>query len=347
MVYAFSGISSKEVNSFIKGLVLYVLLPLTTIAMGIIYLYLAKILILRDMPQNTIYRILAGIFVVAFPVWNMASNYAQEKKLVGKIVKILPYLYAPFILLEIYSIGTRIGEFGVTPMRYISCMFIVFQVICLVLTFYQKKEKISSIFIYTSVLVWIIFLSPWNYENVSNWSQKQIIEKMMPENMDFKQLSEEEKTHVKSAYQYLKSEINDEKFIPDYLTGEQKAKIEEYYNQNREKYEHPEYVSVECELDLNIEAYKKIRTIEGRNRNSDNAIVNLDEEKTIDLSKKVDELLEKKQGDEMDLDEYFKARNLIKINDWEDCYISRISFSYDKASKKFNYLNVEGYILER
>ena len=345
MVYAFSGISSKEVNSFIKGLVLYVLLPLTTIAMGIIYLYLAKILILRDMPQNMIYRILAGIFVVAFPVWNMASNYAQEKKLVGKIVKILPYLYAPFILLEIYSIGTRIGEFGVTPMRYISCMFIVFQVICLALTFYKKKEKISNLFIYASILVLIVFLSPWNYENVSNWSQKQIIEKIMPENTEFEQLTEEEKTRVKSAYQYLKS--NGKKFIPTYLTDEEKAQINGYYNENREKYEYPEYVSADCELDLNIGVYQKIKAVEGRSRNLEDGIVNLDEGKLIDLSEIIEELLEKKQEDEMDLDEYFKERNLVKMNDWEDFYISRISFSYYESSKKFNYLNVEGYVLER
>lgn len=347
MVYAFSGISSKEVNSFIKGLVLYVLLPLTTIAIGIIYLYIAKIIILRDMPQNTIYRILAGIFVAGFPVWNMASNYAQEKKFIGKIVKVLPYLYAPFILLEIYSIGTRIGEFGVTPMRYISCMFIVFQVICLALTFYKKKEKISSIFIYTSVLVLIVLLSPWNYENVSNWSQKQIIEKRMSENTDFEQLSEEDKTYVKSAYRYLKSEVNGEKYIPDYLTEEEKNKINEYYNQNREKYEYPEYVSVDCELNLDIEQYKKIRIVKGRNTDSDRAIVKLEEEKDIDLSKQVEELFQKNQEHKIDLEEYFKEKNIVKISDWEDFYISRISFSYYKTSKKFNYLNVEGYILER
>lgn len=347
MVYTLSGISSKEVNSFIKGLVLYVLLPLTTIAIGIIYLYIAKILILRDMPQNMIYRILAGIFVVAFPVWNMASHYAQEKKLIGKVVKILPYLYAPFILLEIYSIGTRIGEFGVTPMRYVSCMLIVFQVICLVFTFYKKKEKICNLFLATSVLVLFVLLSPWNYENVSNWSQKGIIEKIMPENVKFEQLSEEDKMRVKSAYRYLKSEVNGEKFIPNYLTEEDKRKIDEYYNQNREKYEYPEYVSVECELDWNIEAYRKIRSIEGRSTNTNEAAVKLEAEKTIDLSKQVEELLQKKQEDKIDLEEEFKGKNIVKISDWEDFYISRISFSYYEASKKFNYLNVEGYVLER
>ena len=89
MLYTFSSISKKENGSFIKGLILYVLLPLTIIAMAIIYLYIAKIIWLRDMPKNMIYRILAGIFIVAFPVWNMATM-GKIKSSLQKLPKSYP-----------------------------------------------------------------------------------------------------------------------------------------------------------------------------------------------------------------------------------------------------------------
>lgn len=347
MVYSFSGISKKEINSFIKGLVLYVLLPLVTVAMAIIYLYIAKIILLRDMPQNTIYRILAGIFIVAFPVWNMAKNYGEQKPVIGKIVKVLPYVYAPFILLEIYSIGTRIGEFGMTPMRYVSCLFIVFQVMALGLTFYQKSEKISYLFMGSTVLVLILLISPFHYENVSNWSQKGRIEKIMPENSHFDELSAEEKRKVSSAYEYLKYGTNGEKQIPAYLSEEEKEKIEQYNNVERRNYEYPIYVSVDCELELDIQNYTKITYVDGENIKDEEAILELqNSDRKIDLTEKINELITQEQKDEVN-EEEFKKNNIVKISETEDFYISRCSFSYYESSKKFNYLRVEGYVLER
>ncbi len=348
MVYTFSGISKKQVNSFIKGLILYVLLPLVTIAIAIIYLYIAKIILLKDMPQNTIYRILAGIFIVAFPVWNLASNYAKDKKIVAKITQFLPYLYAPFILLEIYSIGTRISEFGITPMRYFSCLFIVFQVIVLTLTFYKKGEKLTQIFIYASILVLISFITPFHYENVSNWSQKRILEKTIAENTNFEELSIEDKDKAKSAYEYLKYDTNGADWIPSYLSDENKQKIEEYSNTERRNYDTPEYIYLYCDLDLNVENYVKITYVEGKDDNDEPAIVTLENtERTLDLSSKINEIINQDQKYESDLQEKFKGNNLVKISETEDLYLSRIRLSYDRASKKVNYLNVEGYLLQK
>lgn len=348
MLYSFSGISQKQVNSFIKGLILYVLLPLTTIAMAIIYLYIAKIILLRDMPKNMIYRILAGIFIVAFPVWNMASNYAEDKKFAGKIARRLPYFYAPFILLEIYSIGTRISGFGVTPMRYVSCVFIVFQIIALGLTFYRKGEKLSTIWVVASVLVLLMFVSPIHYQNVSNWSQKRIFEKKMPANVNFAELSKEDKNRVKGAYRYLKYAENGEKYIPEYLSEENEKAIKEYGKSYEREDEYPEYISLNCELELNIEKYAKITYVEGEIEDNKNTIVKLGNmEKTIDLKDTVQEIMRKNQTPNIDLDEDFKQNNILKISDTEDFYLSRISFRYYETSETFNYLMIEGYVLEK
>ncbi len=348
MIYSFSSISQKQINSFIKGLILYLLLPLTTIAMAIIYLYIAKIILLRDMPKNMIYRILAGIFIVAFPVWNMASNYAEDKKFAGKIARRLPYFYAPFILLEIYSIGTRISGFGVTPMRYVSCVFIVFQIIALGLTFYRKGEKLSTICLETAVLLVIVLISPIHYQNVSNWSQKRIFEKKMPVSVNFETLSKEDKNRVKGAYQYLKNAENGEKYIPEYLSEENEKAIKEYAKSYNREEEYPEYISLSCELELNIEKYAQITYTQGKLVSNKNTLVQLENvEKTIDLNDKVQEIMRQNQTETADLDEAFKQNNILKISDTQDLYLSRISFSYYESSGTFNYLHVEGYVLEK
>ncbi len=347
IIYSFASISENQISSFIKNLILYVLLPLVTISITIIYLYIAKIMVLKDMPQNTIYRILAGIFIAGFPVWNMAQNFAKDKKMIAKITKILPYLYTPFIVLQMYSIGVRMSEFGITPMRYISCLFIVFEIICLVLTFYKKSEKIAQFLLYAAVIVLIGFISPLHYENVSNWSQKGILEKVIPENTNFDELSKKDQKRVVGAYQYLAGNENRKKLIPDYLTEENKNKIEEQARFNARHGNYPEYISLDCQLELGIQEYSKISYVQSNSKKQSKIVTFENLDQTLDLSEKIDEIITKNENVEIDLEEDFKENNIVKISDTEDFFISSLLFSYEQNSKEINYLSVQGYRLQK
>ncbi|MBQ2938021.1 MAG: DUF4153 domain-containing protein [Clostridia bacterium] len=346
LIYTVSSVNKKEIGSFIKGLVLYVLLPLTVIAMAIIYIYIAKIIILNDMPENIIYRILAGIFIVAFPVWNMANNYSKDNKVISKIVKLLPYLYAPFILLEIYSIGTRINEFGVTPLRYISCAFIVFQVIALALTFYKEKEKILNIFIFSAVLVFIACVTPLGFDNISNLSQKKIIESIMPKNQEFDDLTDEEKEKVKSAYKYLLDQVDNEKYIPNYLSDEDKNKMNTYSNHVSGK-KVKKYISLNKELELNVEEYKNISYVKAETENFDDTLELEEIDEKIDLEGLVAELIKNKDISNTKVNEYFEKNNIVRINDTKDMFISNIYIRYYDDSESIENLTIKGYLLEK
>ena len=56
----------------------YVLGILVIIAFAIIYLYIAKIIILRDIPSNQIFRILATLFIIGFPIWTMSKSFENN-----------------------------------------------------------------------------------------------------------------------------------------------------------------------------------------------------------------------------------------------------------------------------
>lgn len=344
ILYTISAINQKEINTFIRGLVNYVLLLLVSIAMAIVYLYIAKILILRDMPKNVIFRILAGIFVVAFPVWNMASCYGEEKKWVGKMAKTLPVLYVPFIFLEIYAIMARIAEFGVTPMRYISCVFIVFQVICLGLTFYKNKEKLSFMLIGAAILVFVGVLTPLGYENISNLSQKKMIEKLLPENADFALLKETEKAKVKSAYHYLERETEGKKYIPDYLSEEVITEISSYHKDKQSDYAATHYFSGSKELDLDISNYRKIRSIQGYSKDNTRHIKTGTEE--LDFSSFVKEMMQKNTISREEAKNYFDANNLVNLSETVDFYVENVDLEYlDDA--EIRYFRIQGYLLEK
>lgn len=127
---------NQEDNSKFKKVFLRVaLMSMVIAATLIIYAYIVKIF-LGGETSNEIFATCAWLFAIGAPIWEMA-NYETSKdaekqetnSVWNKIIINMPYIYAPFILLEIYAIGSRISQYGLTPSRYFAIVFIVFQII--------------------------------------------------------------------------------------------------------------------------------------------------------------------------------------------------------------------------
>ena len=273
----------------------------------------------------------------------MASCCSEEKKWVGKIAKTLPVLYVPFIFLEMYAIVVRIGEFGVTPMRYISCAFIVFQVVCLGLTFYKNKKNLSLTLIGAAILVFVTVLTPLGYENISNLSQKNMIEKLLPENADFALLNETEKAKVKSAYYYLERETNGKKHISDYLSEEVIAEISSYHKNEQSDYASTHYFSRSRELNLDISNYRKIQKIEEFSTNASSV---KHEEEELDFSSFLKEIMQKNEASQEEAKKYFDENNLVNFSENVDVYIEHINLEYFEEGE-IEYFRIQGYLLEK
>jgi len=122
--------TSEDNAAFTKKFVSYVLLPCVWIAMFVIYLYVVKIFVTQEVPSNEIFSICASLFAIGMPIWMMASGFVEEKtSRYAKLISITKYIYAPFILLEIYSMSVRVKAYGLTEQRYAAWMFILLQVI--------------------------------------------------------------------------------------------------------------------------------------------------------------------------------------------------------------------------
>lgn len=155
------------------------MLPLTILATAIIYMYMAKIIIIREIPANSIYRILAGLFIVAFPVWTAIHAFREEAKIIEKFCKILPISFIPFVLLQIYSIYARIDGNGLTPSRYIGIMFIVFEIIAIFLSLYKERKYLIHTITAVSVIIAISTMLPIvNVQSASNISQSNRLKRL-------------------------------------------------------------------------------------------------------------------------------------------------------------------------
>jgi hypothetical protein len=154
-----------------------------------------KVLVGATELSNVIFTPCMWLFIIGAPIWEMASEQeiSDGKTAVwDKIINNMPYIYAPFILLEIYSMGSRIAQYGFTVERYAAVMFIIFQIIYVVWNVVwnvicERVEKKglkdavsnkSGLVIAVIILLFIALIVPGvNAEYVSFASQKSRFDK--------------------------------------------------------------------------------------------------------------------------------------------------------------------------
>jgi len=350
IVISISNLKKKEVNIFIKGLVKFALLPLISIGILIIYIYIIKILVLGEMPSNVIFRILAIMFMFAFPTWTIAENYKNEGKVISTITKLLPYLYMPFIILEIISLGMRINGFGITPIRCLGIGVIILQIVALILSVVKNKKYLSQILIYLAAAIFILFITPLNYNNISYFSQRVILTKYIKEDTNIKELEIEYKQKAISSYKYLKYN-NGEKYIPEYIEkGNLADELKEYYGYSAVS--HVEHIYFYENTDyINVKEYSTIIKVNQRN-SSNNTMVQFDDYNgnfiiKTDIKDAVTDIIEVNNSKEQDVKEYITENRIIKLDDNKDLYLTSFNLQYYKTNNEIILVSLGGYILQK
>lgn len=345
----------EDISKFIKVIVLYVMLPLTILATVIIYIYMAKILILREIPANSIFRILTGLFIVAFPVWVMIDAFKKESKIVENICKILPIAFILFLLLQTYSICARIDGNGLTPSRYIGIAFIVFEAIAIFLSLYKERKYLIHTITTAIALIAISTILPVvNMESASNISQANRLKRAWRENQSFSELSEDNKKIACSAYIYLSDQKNAKKYIPNYIDEEE---INEYMTSKKDGYEsdlystsvkYPEMYIIGEEEFIPVGEYKYIKkTYSSTYDKSINGMKDFELTNSIkvDFKEFVNNIIKARETSEKNANDYIEANKIIKIDDNADFYITDLDLTY--KNEQIRFFSVDGYILKK
>lgn len=162
LIKALTFRNEKE-NKFIEVLVKYVMLIMSLMAYVIIYLYIIKILLTGEYPSNSVYGILTALFISTMLISYMCTSY-EKKGLLQKLAYYMPLIFVPFIVLQIYSIGSRILQYGLTPNRYIGVAFIVLEIVYItyysVQLFKKKSPEMSKILLVVAAMAAVVFLIP-------------------------------------------------------------------------------------------------------------------------------------------------------------------------------------------
>lgn len=206
---------ANEPGAFLRTIVKYILMILSARGTAIVYLYVVKILILWEIPSNEIFRIVSALFCFGMPVWLMFTCYEDDTRYY-KIFSKLPYLFAPLICLQLYSMVVRIGQYGVTPERYMGIALILFEIITLLIwSFFKKRRELLLLFLCFLVVI-AVFVPGINMYKVSNLSQGYFLKKYYQEVLDGRELSANAYERLKGSYKYLDRQAQTKAFAAQY-----------------------------------------------------------------------------------------------------------------------------------
>lgn len=352
VIYGFYD-TVEEVGKFAKFIIKYILGTLVLTSFIIIYLYMIKIIIFSSVPSNQIFRILSALFIVGLPVWTMISSW-EEDTILDKINRKLPFLFIPFIILQIYSIGTRIRANGMTEPRYLCVMLIILEIIYIII-YWKNKEKVGNLLIVGMVVTIISTVFPYiNMFAISNISQYQNL-KIYQQKEEF---SEDEMTKIYGAYYYLQHSIEGEKYVDELLTEKDKDAILELRKSSLKQDSKQTIAAVSESDSIEIDGYKKLYYIEAYQYYESDYSETIEErfhhvvfkigdferqEIEVDISTLMNQWIKYKD----DLDQYFDENNELVISEKQKIILKSLSVQYNEETKKVTYYHMEGYLLEK
>lgn len=339
-------------------LIKYVLTGLVACVFVIIYAYVLKILILRDMPSNEVFPILTALFVTGVPVWTMNSGYRENNPMRWLSMK-MPYFFSPLILLQGYCMGIRIAQNGFTPSRYAGVAFLIFELLYLAV-YRFRRQRLGRLLPAGAVLVFAAVLLPGvNMYAVSVNSQRSDMERLLEKPAD--RLTEAERLRLAGAYTYLEEDPDGRRYLAS-LTGEKKEQVrllaEGEYGMEETQ------ICFSADVPswfVDVEGFRRIYPLRENSRAESDAVIDLtgytltvgeDICAAFDLEGYLKPCLERWRdvscGEaEEEMDRWLEKNQRIRLDEGRFLQINSLAFRYDLEREGYVVVNISGYLLEK
>ncbi|HHL43405.1 MAG TPA: DUF4153 domain-containing protein, partial [Hellea balneolensis] len=152
----------------------WILAPLTLIYAAILLAYGAKILMMQQIPNGEVAKLVMPFLVIGTLTWLILDPpFILEKKLARIYQKLWFWIMIPASILLGVAVFIRIGEYGLTVDRYLLVLAVVWALgIALWFSFRpERKRDIRIIPGFAALLLALGSIGPWGADGLSTLSQ--------------------------------------------------------------------------------------------------------------------------------------------------------------------------------
>ncbi len=167
------GPSVTEYPKALKVFVQYVLIPLVSVYILILYSYLIKILFQWELPTGWVANLVLSFSIAG--IFSLLLLHPIKDEVGNKWIRLYSKLYyaglVPLVVLLFVSIGTRISEYGVTINRFFVATLAVWLAGIVIYFIFSKAKNIKVIPVSLCLVALSISLGPMSAFSVSERSQ--------------------------------------------------------------------------------------------------------------------------------------------------------------------------------
>ena len=158
-------------------LIKFAIIPLIIIYTGVLYIYMARVIISMHLPKGLISHLV--LWYTAFSVFIMIliTPFTQKDKFFENFKKYFPYFSILLIFASLFAVFQRTYQYGITENRYYVLISIFWLLFCMIL--YIGNMNVTGVFISLIICFIISVYTPLSAKNVSNFSQSQRLKRIL------------------------------------------------------------------------------------------------------------------------------------------------------------------------
>ena len=167
---------NKATEVFVK----FILIPLASLYILILYAYALKILINWELPKGWVsYLItaLAGLILIIQVIIH-PIRITHESRLIRRFQPLFYWLYLPLLILFYVAIYKRVADYGITEARYFLILMAAFITGSMLYLIFSRKQQLRFLPMALTGFALLGSFGFWGAFSVSEWSQKKQFEEI-------------------------------------------------------------------------------------------------------------------------------------------------------------------------
>jgi hypothetical protein len=155
----------------VKSFVAYLLLPLLTVYLLILYLYFFKIVLAWDLPQGWVAYLIVTYALIGILTLILLHPYLAHSRRVLAFRRRFYWTLLPLILLLWVGIGRRILDYGITENRYFLAIFSLWLMAMSLYFLFSRNQRLYLIPLSLWLLTFFSAFGPWGAFQMAERSQ--------------------------------------------------------------------------------------------------------------------------------------------------------------------------------
>ncbi|MCU0443802.1 MAG: DUF4153 domain-containing protein [Microscillaceae bacterium] len=155
----------------VKSFVTYLLLPLLTVYLLILYLYFFKIILAWDLPQGWVAYLIVTYSLVGIMTVILLHPYIAHSRRVLAFRRRFYWTLLPLILLLWVGVGRRILDYGITENRYFLALLSVWLMAMSIYFLFSRNQRLYLIPLSLWLITFFAGFGPWGAFQMAERSQ--------------------------------------------------------------------------------------------------------------------------------------------------------------------------------